>query len=111
MIVVDTFSGNKLNQFLAELHALDSSLEVRAFALVTAPEVLRVRVENRSADQFKDIGISLKLNSDVMKHQQPIEQVVDNTALMPEETAEVILEQCVGVLSPLPGLGPSLDAG
>lgn len=94
VIVVDTFSGDKLTKFLADIYALDNNLDVRSFALVTAPDVLRVRVENRPDDQFKDIGICQKLNSDVMKRLLPVEQLIDNSALTPEETAEVIRGQC-----------------
>ena len=121
VIVVDTFSGNKLATFLDELHSLDNSLQVRSFALVTAPEVLRVRVENRPTDQFKDIGICKKLNSEVIRHLQPIEQIFDNTALTPEETAEVILGQCAGwvartfrfgyIIKILPPFGPIMRHG
>ena len=91
VIVVDTFSGDKLVRFLAELRALQSGLDVRVFALVTAPAVLRARVESRSADQFKDIGICAMLNSDVVKHRQPGERLIDNSSLTPEETVDVIL--------------------
>lgn len=87
VIVVDTFSGDKLTKFLADIYALDNMLNVRSFALVTAPHVLSVRVENRPDDQFKDIGICQKLNTDVMKRLLPVEQLIDNTELTPEETA------------------------
>lgn len=97
VIVVDTFSGNKLVRFLAELRALHSGLEVRLFAIVTAPAVLRDRVASRPADQFKDIGICEKLNSDVVRHLQPGERLIDNSALTPEETVDVILgDRAVG---------------
>jgi len=94
VIVVDTFSGDKLTKFLADIYELDNRLDVRSFALVTAPDVLRVRVENRPDDQFKDIGICQKLNSDVIKRLHAFEQLIDNSALTPEETAEVILSRC-----------------
>ena len=94
VIVVDTFSGDKLAKFLAELHLLDESLDVRAFALVSAPDVLRARVETRPAEDFKDICICQKLNTDIVKHLQPLERLIDNTALTPEETAEVISGHC-----------------
>lgn len=96
VIVVDTFSGNKVVRFLAELRALQSGLDVRVFALVTAPAVLRARVEGRPADQFKDFDICAKLNSDVVKHRQPYERLIDNSSLTPEETADTILEDRAG---------------
>jgi predicted kinase len=91
VIVVDTFSGDKLERFIAELRTFQSRLDVRVFAIVTAPAVLRARVESRSADKFKDFGICAMLNSDVVKHRQPGERLIDNSSLTPEETVDVIL--------------------
>lgn len=96
VIVVDTFSGDKLVRFLAELQALESGLDVRAFALVATPAVLRARVESRSADQFKDVGICTMLNSDVVRHRQPGERLIDNSLLTPEETVDVMLGDRAG---------------
>lgn len=96
VIVVDTFSGDKLLRFLAELRALQSDINVRVFALVTASAVLRARVERRPAGQFRDIGICEKLNSDVVKHLQPGERLIDNSSLTPQETADVILGDSAG---------------
>jgi len=92
VILVDTFSGNKLNKFLAELHSFDNSLKVRSFALVTAPEVLRTRLEKRPADKFKDVAICQELNADIMKHLHPTDHLIDNTKLTPEQTSAAILE-------------------
>ncbi len=94
VIVVDTFSGNKLESFLADLRSADGLLDVRSFALVTAPAVLRSRVEGRPADQFKDLGVCEKLNADVPKHAQPLERIIDNSHLTPEETAEEMFRWC-----------------
>ncbi len=102
IIVVDTFSGNKLSKFIADISLMNNNLEIRSFALVTAPEVLRVRVEDRPTGQFKDLDICIKLNSDVIKHLQPLEQIIDNTELTPVETVEVILEQHLGFSNALP---------
>jgi hypothetical protein len=94
VIVVDTFSGNKLTQFLADIDAHGKGLDVRAFALVAAPEVLKIRVDNRPLGQFKETDICQKLNKAVLKHIHPIERLIDNSNLTPEETADVILKQC-----------------
>ena len=93
VIVVDTFSGDKLTRFLEELQSLDDSLNIRPFALVTALDVLRSRIENRGADQFRDVEVCQKLNADVLRFLHPLEQVIDNTALTPEQTADVIRQQ------------------
>ena len=93
VIVVDTFSGDKLSKFLADLQQGDNSLDVRSYALVTAPDVLKLRIQKRPDDRFKDIDICQKLNSDVIKHLLPIEYLIDNTDLTPEETASIILAE------------------
>jgi hypothetical protein len=59
---------------------------------VTAPEVLRTRLEKRPADKFKDIAICQELNADIMKHLHPTDHLIDNTKLTPEQTSAAILE-------------------
>lgn len=104
VIVVDTFSGDKLTRFIADLVAQRAGVEVRVFALVPDHSVLRARVESRPDDGFKDIGICEKLNADVLRHLQPNERVIDNSALTPEETVDAILD-CArrSVLDDVPG--------
>lgn len=94
VIVVDTFSGDKLARFLVELREQQSGLDVRVFTLVTTPAVLRARVESRPAYQFKDVDICEKLNADVVRHIQPGERLIDNSSLTPTEAAGVILADC-----------------
>jgi predicted kinase len=91
VIVVDTFSGDKLVAFLRELRSQQAELEAGVFALVATPEVLRVRVKGRPRDQFNDIDICEKLNADVVKHLQPGEHLIDNSSLTPQKTADLIL--------------------
>jgi len=64
-----------------------------------ASERANCGVEKRPTDQYKDIVICQKINSDVMKHFLPVEQLIDNTELTPEETAETIMRQCLGTAS------------
>lgn len=91
IIVVDTFSGDKLARFLSELQALRGGIDVRACALVATADVLRARVEHRPPDQFTDIAICEKLNANTVRHLQPGERLIDNSFLTPEETATMIL--------------------
>jgi len=91
VIVVDTFSGDKLVRFIADLKALRTGVDVRPFALVPVPQVLRARVESRPDDTFKDIAVCEKLNADTVRFLQPGERLIDNSELSPEETAGVIL--------------------
>ena len=100
VIVVDTFSGDKLTRFLADLVALRSGIEVRMFSLRPDQNVLRARVEGRPDDRYKDLQVCEKLNNDVAMHLLPDEQLLDNSALTPEETVDVILG-----LAPIPLMG------
>lgn len=96
VIVVDTFSGDKLTGFLAKLRSLDENMDVHCFAMVVAAEALKARVERRPADHYKDIEVCQKLNSDTVKHLQSFEQLIDNTELTPEQTAEAIYRYITG---------------
>lgn len=93
VIVVDTFSGDKLDRYLADLHRLDESLVVRSFALTTSARELRRRLESRPPHDFKDFDISRRLNSDVIDHLCPAEEMIDTTGLEPEDTARRILQR------------------
>lgn len=94
VIVVDTFSGDKVVKFLAELREQHSPLDVRVFALVADPEEIQRRIERRPAHQFKDVAICRKLNADVVKHLQPYERLIDTSLLSPDETANAVLAGC-----------------
>lgn len=93
VIVIDTFSGDKLSEFLSDLKTVDKYISIASFALVTAPEVLRERVLNRPEDRFKDVKICQKINSDTINYLLSQEVLVDNTDLSLDETAERILQE------------------
>ena len=97
VIVVDTFSGDKLKGFMTDLMKLQAGIEVLKFALRPDQKVLRSRVEGRPDDRYKDLSVCEKLNDDIAKHLLPDEKLLDNSALTPEETVDVILG-----LAPIP---------
>lgn len=94
VIVIDTFSGDKVVRFLRELRDLHRSIEVRVFALYVAPAVLRARIEQRPASGFRDLDICMTQNADVLRYLQPFEQLVDSSSLTPEETVRTVLSGC-----------------
>jgi len=96
VIVVDTFSGNKLDRYLEELRSLDQALTVRSFALVTEEEELRRRLDSRPMDEFKDLEISLKLNDQVVRHRHPSEELLDTTNSAAADTAEMVYRLLMG---------------
>ena len=90
VIVVDTFSGDKIKNFMNVLKQLDASLRICVFSLHASDEVLKMRLESRPAGEFKDFGISKQLNEDVLKIKQEWEHLIDTTSLLPNQTAEII---------------------
>ena len=93
VIVVDTFSGDKLGRYLRDLHRLDETLVVESFALVTDAEELKRRLESRPPDEFKDFEVSDEINSHTLNHRHPSEAMIDTTSLKPEDTAQRILQR------------------
>ncbi|KAF0176896.1 MAG: hypothetical protein FD161_2840 [Limisphaerales bacterium] len=88
VIVVDTFSGDKVNGFLEVLRDMGGDLKIRQFALYVSEEVLKERLGRRSSDEFKDLAISQKLNADVLKGLPDGACRIDTSQLTPKGTAE-----------------------
>jgi len=95
VIVVDTFSGDKIDRFIDTLRELDASFETKLFGLYVSDEVLRTRLEARSWDEFKDFVISKKLNEDVLKIKHASEFQIDTTGRSPAQTAEVVYRHLI----------------
>ena len=90
VIVIDTFSGDKIIRYLDTLYKLDSNLSIKIFGLFTTDDELKERLNKRSNDEFKDFTISKKLNDDVLKFKYKKEIQIDTTGLLPIYTAEKI---------------------
>jgi RNase adaptor protein for sRNA GlmZ degradation len=95
VIVVDTFSGDKVNRFVDTLRQLNGSLAIKIFGLYASDNVLRTRLEARPLDEFKDFGISKKLNEDVLKIEHLEEYQIDTTELSPAQTAEQVHQRLI----------------
>ncbi|MEK7469904.1 MAG: AAA family ATPase [Planctomycetota bacterium] len=106
VIVVDTFSGDKIHGFLETLRRLNEALIIRIFGLHVSDEALLKRLKERPADEFKDFGISKKLNADVLRHGHRGGQLVDTSELTPEETAGEIYKRLILTGSAWPPTGP-----
>lgn len=92
-IVIDTFSGDKILKYLADLKKLNNDLSIKIFGLYTTNEELKSRVNSRGSEEFRDLNICIKLNDDVLKFKHADEFQIDTTGLLPEQTAEVIYRQ------------------
>lgn len=90
VIVVDTFSGDKINLYLEALNQFDHPLSVKIFGLFVTEGVLKKRLELRSNGEFKDFEICKKLNDDVFKIKHQQEYQIDTSRLLPMQAAEKI---------------------
>lgn len=93
VIVIDTFSGDKINQYLDTLHSLNNELSIKLFGLFTTDAELKRRLEIRTINEFKDFAICKKLNDDVLSFKHNTEHQIDTTGLLPQQTAEKIYRQ------------------
>ena len=90
VIVVDTFSGDKINKYLESLYQLDKTLSIKLFGLYVTDEELKGRLDLRSDPEFRDFGICKKLNDDLIKMKIRTEHQIDTTGRLPQQTAELI---------------------
>lgn len=81
VIVVDTFSGDKVDAFLASIADSLSPAGYKLLGLTAREDVLRTRLEARLDGAFRDIAIALKLNKDVAKVARPEELSIDTASL------------------------------
>jgi len=91
VILVDTFSGDKIDGFLTEFHVQCPSKQVCVVVLHAAEDVLRERLSNREAGAFRDIGISMRINHESVRDARPYELVLDTSTLSPGDVAGAIL--------------------
>lgn len=90
VIVVDTFSGDKINKYLDTLYQLNNDLSINIFGLFTTDDELRKRLELRKNEEFRDFSICKQLNDDVIKFKYDTEFQIDTTGLSATQTASLI---------------------
>ena len=93
VIVVDTFSGDKILKYLADLKEINEDLSIKIFGLYTTNEELKRRVDLREPEEFRDLNICIRLNGDVLKFKHADEFQINTTGLFPDQTAKAISDQ------------------
>lgn len=93
VIVIDTFSGDKILNYLEKLNHLNNELSISIFGLYTTEEELKKRIESRKKGEFRDFNICKKLNDDVLKIKYDKEFQINTTGLLPNETAKIIYDK------------------
>jgi tRNA uridine 5-carbamoylmethylation protein Kti12 len=95
VILVDTFSGDKIDGFLTEFHTQCPSKRVCVVVLHASEDVLRERVSNREAGAFRDIGIAMRINHESVRDARPFELVLDTSDSSPADlTGEILRIAC-----------------
>ena len=90
VMVIDTFSGDKINRFRDTLRRKDSALSMKLFGLYASDDEMKWRLDNRSEAEFRDALISKKLTDDMLRWKRDEEIQIDTTGLVPEQTADLI---------------------
>jgi hypothetical protein len=93
IIVVDTFSGDKISAYYEKLKLLKNDLQISIFGLYTSENEIEKRLDLRSNDKFKDFEICKKLNNDTLKFRHENEIQIDTTDLTEKETSRIIYEK------------------
>jgi len=93
IIIVDTFSGDKIKRYLETLYSLDEKLKIKIIGLYTTDEELKNRLDKRTNEEFRDFPICKKLNDDVLKWKHYKEFQINTTGLTSTQTAEKVYEQ------------------
>jgi len=91
IILVDTFSGDKLDGFLHALRAEQLKARPCVIVLHASDETLRDRISNREANGFRDLLVSTRINCEVVRDAKPFEKLIDTSALSPPEVAQAIM--------------------
>ncbi len=93
VIVVDTFSGDKILNYLEKLKHLNNGSSISIFGLYTTEEELKKRIKSRKSGEFRDFKICRKLNDEVLKIKYDKEFQINTTGLLPNETAKIIYDK------------------
>lgn len=93
IIVIDTFSGDKINAYCEKLKLLNKDWQISIFGLYTSENEIEKRLDLRSNDKFKDFEICKKLNNDTLKFRHENEIQIDTTDLTEKETSRIIYEK------------------
>ncbi len=92
VIVIDTFSGDKITRFLEIIFNHNENISVNVFGLFTTNDELKRRLALRSNAEFRDFAICSKLNYDVLMVKYNGEYQIDTTGFSAKQTARKIYD-------------------
>jgi len=87
IIVVDTFSGDKVKKFIEDLKSLKSDIKIKIIGLYVDDTTLAKRLQDRPKGLFKNLEISKKINQDTINLKQTDEIQLDTSNSKPDVIA------------------------
>jgi broad-specificity NMP kinase len=90
IIVVDTFSGDKVKKFIEDLKLLKSDIKIKIIGLYVDDTTLAKRLQDRPKGLFKNFEISKKINQDTINLKQSDEIQLDTSNFEPDEIAKKV---------------------
>ena len=93
IIVVDTFSGDKINSYYDRLKSLSPNWQISIYGLYLSENELKNRLDIRSDEKFKNFELSKELNKDIVNFKHDTEIQIDTTDLTAKETAKIIYQK------------------
>lgn len=91
VILIDTFSGDKVEDFLAVFQSEFRQSRILVAVLYAADDVLRQRLLNRESEAFRDTSIASQINQESVHRAQAFETLIDTSNLLPNEVTSAIL--------------------
>jgi broad-specificity NMP kinase len=91
IIVIDTFSGNKISKYIDDILFINSKLYIKIFSLYASDEELVKRIDSRDVNGFKNISISKHINRYIQENMCIGEFKIDTTNLSQNEISEIII--------------------
>lgn len=105
VILIDTFSGDKIDGVVAEFRALLPKERIVVVGLFAADAVLRERVLGREEGGFRDLEICTTINQEVARDPRESETLIDTSTLSPAEVADAICGIAGLAVPPPPEVG------
>lgn len=96
VILIDTFSGDKIDDFLAGFRSECPQSRVFVAVLHASGDVLRHRVLNREAEAFHDVTVAMRINQESVHCARFFETLFDTSNIPPTDVVHAILAAIVG---------------
>lgn len=97
IIIIDTFSGDKINSYYEQIKRINGDWTISIFGLYTSEIELLNRLNKRTDDKFRDYSIAKQINEDTLKYKHHKEFQIDTTNLKSSDTAKIIYEKLLTI--------------